>query len=199
MVAVGNERFYGGYDSRKNLEYDFSVASDTKRRLAWFERNYELCFGRLPKEEIPKCARALWDEIRKKRAETAQSTPRHTMPKTPLTLPPRDQTVIMEPMRPVPPEVRKHIYQGLSQDGEGPGRYLRERYKEFPEDRYYLMDCTNWHYGWNIKNVKLHKYTRLPRIHIIQTSFYRRGGVERDPDHYRDAVKMEAAMTFPQL
>lgn len=91
------------------------------------------------------------------------------------------------------------IIPGISHEDEGPAKYLRERYKEYPEDKYYLMDCTNWQYGWNIKDVELHKYYRLPKIQIIQASFYRRGGVERDPDNYRDAVKMEAPMSFPQL
>lgn len=54
----------------------------------------------------------LWEELSKKRAETAQTTPRYAkVPKAP-PLPKADTALILETMKPVPPEVHDLIYQG---------------------------------------------------------------------------------------
>ena len=91
------------------------------------------------------------------------------------------------------------IFIGISHEDEGRKGYLKVRYQDDPEKKFYHIDCSNWVYGWNMKDFDSHKLLRYPRVQIIKQSFYRRGGVERDPDDHRDAVKTEAPVAFPQL
>lgn len=88
---------------------------------------------------------------------------------------------------------------GISAEDEGRKKYLRVRNKKHPDDKFYLKECSNWEYGWGVEQVELHKLLRIPRVQVIKQSFYRRGGTERDPDHYKNAVNMESPMFFPTL
>lgn len=54
----------------------------------------------------------MWEELAKKRAETAQTTPRYAKIAKSAPLLEADKTVIMETMKPVPPEIHDLIYQG---------------------------------------------------------------------------------------
>uniref|UniRef100_A0A8C3SFG7 ATP6V1F neighbor n=1 Tax=Chelydra serpentina TaxID=8475 RepID=A0A8C3SFG7_CHESE len=53
-------------------------------------------------------------------------------------------------MRPVAPEVRRLLYQGISQDGEGRRRYLARRTARAPEEKYYTPVTSNFVYGWQM-------------------------------------------------
>lgn len=37
---------------------------------------------------------------------------------------------------------------GLSHDGEGRVQYLKHRYQDSPEERYYYPVCSSFEYGW---------------------------------------------------
>lgn len=56
-MAVGNEKFFGGYDQRYNGFFNHHRKVEELTRLAWFEKNYDLCFGKMRKDQIPKSAR----------------------------------------------------------------------------------------------------------------------------------------------
>lgn len=53
------------------------------------------------------------DAILKKRAETAQKTPRHFYKKEKDPVFVADEAINLSPMRPVPPEIHDLIYQGI--------------------------------------------------------------------------------------
>lgn len=90
-------------------------------------------------------------------------------------------------MRPVDPLVTKILYASLNRDGRD--NYLKERFKLIPEERYYFPEVSSWIYGWKMWNMpKTMPKTGLGRQHIIKNSFYRRRGVERDPDWYKEPV-----------
>ncbi|KAJ8977996.1 hypothetical protein NQ317_004541 [Molorchus minor] len=50
-----------------------------------------------------------------------------------------------------------------------------------------LQECSSFEYGWKMWNhSKTMKKTGFGRQQVIKESFYRRRGVERDPDWYRE-------------
>ncbi|GBM87281.1 hypothetical protein AVEN_203646-1 [Araneus ventricosus] len=54
----------------------------------------------------------------------------------------------MKTMKPVPASVRKHIYKGISHDGNGRSKYLQMRYHTAPEERWYHPITSSMQYGW---------------------------------------------------
>ncbi|KFM77143.1 hypothetical protein X975_26104, partial [Stegodyphus mimosarum] len=52
-------------------------------------------------------------------------------------------------MKPPLPEVKTVLYEGISHDGKGRAGYLKRRWKQEPENRFYNRVCTSWDYGWN--------------------------------------------------
>lgn len=88
-------------------------------------------------------------------------------------------------MKPVDSAVKKLIYTGDNKDGRI--NYLRERVKLLPDDRYYFPEVSSFEYGWKTWNhAKNMKKTGFGRQQIVKDSFYRRRGVERDPDWYKE-------------
>lgn len=64
--------------------------------------------------------------------------------------------------------------------------YLNQRVKLIPEKRYYCPETTNFRYGWNMwECAKAKPNFGFGRCQIIQQSFYRRRGVEKDPEWYK--------------
>lgn len=57
MGSPGNEKFTGAYDSRFAIEYDFERKRELAKKFIWFETYYDLCYGSLPKEQVPKGAK----------------------------------------------------------------------------------------------------------------------------------------------
>ncbi|XP_038243474.1 protein ATP6V1FNB [Dermochelys coriacea] len=78
-------------------------------------------------------------------------------------------------MKPVAPEVRKLLYQGISQDGEGRRRYLTLRTTRAPEEKYNAPVTTNFVYGWQMGKVTNVYVPALPKCRI--ESFFRKNGV----------------------
>lgn len=88
-------------------------------------------------------------------------------------------------MKPVDPAVARIFYTASNKDGRI--RYLNERVKLIPENRYYFPEVSSWMYGWKMWNLsKTMPKTGFGRQHIIRDSFYRRRGVERDPEWYKE-------------
>lgn len=90
-------------------------------------------------------------------------------------------------MKPVDPAVIKLLYTALNKDGRV--KYLSARIKSIPENRYYFPEVSSWIYGWKMWNMpKTMTKTGFGRQQIIKNSFYRRRGVERDPDWYKEPI-----------
>lgn len=70
---------------------------------------------------------------------------------------------------------------------------MHERVKIKPEDRYYFPEVTSFLYGWKIWEETRRKVNLgNGRQQIIKSSFYRRRGVGRDPDWYREPARISA-------
>lgn len=63
MTNSGNQKFIGGYDNRFIVRYDRERIAEEKAKLKWFLDNYDLCFGKLPKDQIPKNAKVSTGEL----------------------------------------------------------------------------------------------------------------------------------------
>ncbi|XP_075781037.1 protein SPMIP1 [Pelodiscus sinensis] len=77
-------------------------------------------------------------------------------------------------MKPVAPEVRQLLYQGISHDGEGRRRYLHRRTASPPEDKYHSPVTTNFVYGWQMGKVTNVYVSPTPKCRI--ESFFRKNG-----------------------
>ena len=64
---------------------------------------------------------------------------------------PADQTKpVGSGMRQVPPCTLQLLFQGISHDGQGRASYLRERYRQKPEEKFLYPIVSSWEYGWHM-------------------------------------------------
>ncbi|XP_019874922.1 protein ATP6V1FNB-like [Aethina tumida] len=106
--------------------------------------------------------------------------------KPPVIKDDENDNIILDFMKPVDPEVKKVLYSSYP---EARHEYLKLRYLPLPEDRYYFPEASNFVYGWHMWHER-RQYVGFGRQPIIKNSFYRRNGVERDPDWYKEPHKM---------
>lgn len=91
--------------------------------------------------------------------------PRTPIPAPKLTLPPivkapekkespQLQRVLSEAplMRPVSPQSRETLYNGLSREGKGRSQYLKKCIQKMPEERFEYPLLSSWEYGWKLGN-----------------------------------------------
>ncbi|KAF8782793.1 Protein ATP6V1FNB like protein [Argiope bruennichi] len=76
-------------------------------------------------------------------------------------------------MKPVPTDIKKLLYKGFSKEGEGRQKYLKERYLEDPEDKYFFPICTSWDYGWTFGEDYELTSPEFGNVEIMKTSFFR--------------------------
>ncbi|KAL0180673.1 hypothetical protein M9458_023079, partial [Cirrhinus mrigala] len=53
-------------------------------------------------------------------------------------------------MRPVSPQTKAALYQGLSNEGKGRGLYLRKRAQKGPEEKFDYPILSSFDYGWRL-------------------------------------------------
>lgn len=53
-------------------------------------------------------------------------------------------------MRPVTPQTKADLYQGLSNEGKGRHLYLRKRAQKSPEEKFDYPILSSWDYGWRL-------------------------------------------------
>lgn len=56
-------------------------------------------------------------------------------------------------MRPVSPQSRETLYNGLSKEGKGRSQYLKRRTQKMPEERFDYPLLSSWEYGWRLGNL----------------------------------------------
>lgn len=56
-------------------------------------------------------------------------------------------------MRPVSPQSRETLYNGLSKEGKGRSQYLTRRMQKMPEERFEYPFLSSWEYGWRLGNI----------------------------------------------
>ncbi|GAB1298617.1 Monoacylglycerol lipase ABHD6 [Apodemus speciosus] len=54
-------------------------------------------------------------------------------------------------MKPPTPATLKLLFQGISHDGRGRTRYLKERHQVIPEKKYKYPMVSSWEYGWHVE------------------------------------------------
>ncbi|KAH1187084.1 protein ATP6V1FNB [Mauremys mutica] len=124
--------------------------------------------------------KARQEQLRQRRQATKEPLKLPALP-SPAPVPPAEQPP-EEPaggiqegeMKPVAPEVRQLLYQGISQDGEGRRRYLTRRTACAPEEKYYTPVTTNFLYGWQMGKVTKVYVPPSPKCRI--ESFFRKNG-----------------------
>ncbi|XP_030072746.1 protein SPMIP1 [Microcaecilia unicolor] len=79
-------------------------------------------------------------------------------------------------MKPVTPRTRSLLYSGLSKEEEGRYKYLQERCKIKPEEKYVYPLTTNWMYGWQLGSMDPGQRSIYPRCCLVRDTFFRRNG-----------------------
>ncbi|KAM9592953.1 protein SPMIP1 [Trichechus inunguis] len=85
-------------------------------------------------------------------------------------------------MQPAPASTLQLLFQGVSHDGEGRAMYLRERYRQKPQEKFQYPILSSWEYGWHMEDAM--KDTKAPiyaKSQPITKIFYLKGGVFHFP------------------
>ncbi|XP_014360084.2 uncharacterized protein LOC106712146 [Papilio machaon] len=97
-----------------------------------------------------------------------------------------DDDLSIDPiMRPVDPKVNKIIYKPRPEFGRN--RYLETRSKTWPEKKYYFSECSNWDYGWRMKDSSLHQKPLYGRCWHLHRAVRTRVGPQPDPPYYKSS------------
>ncbi|XP_014212213.1 uncharacterized protein LOC106642088 [Copidosoma floridanum] len=158
-------------------------------RNQWFIKNRKRLYENLGEPRFAEKLKSL-EQKRKKEVATV-AAPRSqqvrgskTKPALPPWRPSEQDTGLM---RPIKPDVEGIIYAAQDASFTSKLKYLRERYKSKPEDRFYYPYCSSWIFGWRLKDYPETKISEYGVRSIIQSSFYRKSAssLQRDPDWYR--------------
>ncbi|KAL1487746.1 hypothetical protein ABEB36_015582 [Hypothenemus hampei] len=161
-----------------------TIEKEAALRSLWFRKNearLNEIANKIPSKIVNEDVK---EKIKQERLAAFQNSKKNIrIKREPLTLDFNGN--IQDIMKPVNPAIKKLIYTGANRDGRI--NYLNERVKLLPKDRYYFRECTSWDYGWNILDKsKIVQAREFGRKQIIKETFYRRRGIERDPDWYRE-------------
>ncbi|CAH1961584.1 unnamed protein product [Acanthoscelides obtectus] len=173
-----------GIGPRLQKSWSHAIEKEDTLRLNWFRKN-EVRLNEIanqpPTRSVPEEVKNEVEQIIVDNFRNADRKPRIKAYDDELIDPGALQSI----MKPVDPAVTKLIYTGANQEGRI--NYLHERVKLTPDQRFYFPECSSWVYGWNMWNtVKTIKKYGFGRQQVIKESFYRRRGVERDPDWYTE-------------
>ncbi|KAJ8920534.1 hypothetical protein NQ315_005403 [Exocentrus adspersus] len=173
-----------GLDPRTQKAWVSAIEKENQLRLKWFTKNMDRLNRIANKENTRKVPQEVKDKFDNDLVESyknVQRFPKIKVDDAPLIEPKAMQGI----MKPVDPAVTKLIYTGENKDGRL--NYLHERVKLLPDDRYYFPEVSSFEYGWKTWNyAKNIKKTGFGRQQIVKESFYRRRGVERDPEWYKE-------------
>ncbi|XP_039529538.1 protein ATP6V1FNB [Pimephales promelas] len=85
-------------------------------------------------------------------------------------------------MRPVTPQTKADLYQGLSNEGKGRHLYLRKRAQKGPEEKFDYPILSSWDYGWRLGDYEIDcKTPASGRSGIVRNTFYARNGIFNIP------------------
>ncbi|OAD59990.1 hypothetical protein WN48_07835, partial [Eufriesea mexicana] len=85
-----------------------------------------------------------------------------------------DGSINMNIMKPIDPQVRAILL------------------KDVPENRYYYPDCTNWIYGWRLKDHAPISRSKFEQTSVMMREFYHPSisSLQRDPEWYRPSRRI---------
>ncbi|CAG5077462.1 Protein of unknown function [Cotesia congregata] len=95
------------------------------------------------------------------------------------------ENVGIDCMRSVDPSTLKILYKKDKEcRNEATKSYLRKRYELRPKDKFHMIECSNWIYGWHTNDLPAISSSTFGKKFIIYDSFYRRNSssINRDPD-----------------
>ncbi|XP_072944982.1 uncharacterized protein [Epargyreus clarus] len=101
--------------------------------------------------------------------------PRLSRPDTDLSIDPI--------MRPVDPKLTEVIYKSKPEFGKD--QYMIKRSKEWPEKKYYFSECSNFDYGWRMRDSELRQKPEFGRCWHLMRALRTRVGPQPDPHHYK--------------
>ncbi|XP_067287634.1 protein SPMIP1 [Pseudorasbora parva] len=85
-------------------------------------------------------------------------------------------------MRPVTPQTKAALYQGISNEGKGRQLYLRKRAQIAPEEKFDYPILSSWDYGWRLGDFEIDcKTPASGRSGIVRSTFYARNGIFNIP------------------
>lgn len=88
-------------------------------------------------------------------------------------------------MRPVDPEEKNIIYEGIPHFGREV--YMKSRSQIAPEKKYYLRETSGWEYGWRLRDSYFSGHApTYGRVWHLSRGSMSRSGPQPDPDHYKD-------------
>lgn len=90
-------------------------------------------------------------------------------------------------MRPVDEQLSKIIYKRRPEFGKD--QYMEKRSRTWPEKKYYFSECSNWDYGWRMKDSALHQKPMYGRCWHLTRALRSRVGPQPDPPHYKSSER----------
>ncbi|XP_033220055.1 uncharacterized protein LOC117174796 [Belonocnema kinseyi] len=183
----------GACDTRCQAFFTSVIKKENAARMKWFIKYQD----RLLKDlEDPKLAHKAEDlkslsartKKTKKRQEKKTRVNLKEERKTSTALRPEENVDLLEIriMRPLDSKMKNILCASGVETFTAASQYLKERYKEKPEDRFYYPECSSWSYGWRLKDHPPIPTSQFGNRSIVETSFYSRGTVlTRDPDWYK--------------
>ncbi|XP_014778279.1 protein ATP6V1FNB [Octopus bimaculoides] len=170
--------------------WEDSIAKEQTLRLAWHRKRRQDELTKV--KETEKCQAS--DMLRKKlmfatgdpnlekKTEEAVAKKAETKPQEET---PELETKQFELMLPIDKETKDILYDGVSRDGKGRAKYLKQRYIENPEDKFIFPPTSGMEYGWNIaelsKSFNINKSLHGHRC-ILRDTFYRKNGIPMSYD-----------------
>ncbi|KAL7291318.1 hypothetical protein TKK_0014920 [Trichogramma kaykai] len=156
-----------------------------KLKTLWFIKNRQRLYDNLAKDGISQKHR-LPSQSKQKIEPIKESRPPVEQRPLPPWRPPGEADDFSE-MLPIKPAILDILYRPKDQSFLSKKNYLRERYKEKPDEKFYFPYCSSWEYGWRLRDYPKPRVSDRGRRAVIQSSFYRRNAssLQRDPDWYR--------------
>ncbi|KAF5299348.1 hypothetical protein FQA39_LY02521 [Lamprigera yunnana] len=191
-MEVQKKTFRGIEASKMNFWTD-AIEVENRLRLKWFRKNEDTLVAYAEKPSSRTVPAEVLKKVADDRQKRYQGVERHGIRLIEEVIPPEiDPSAIYSTMKPIDPDIKKLLY-AIGTEKDSRKKYLKERMKTIPEEKYYFTETTSFCYGWNMWHSST-KATpvRYGRSQVIKASFYRRGGVGRDPNWYQKPSTLNA-------
>ncbi|XP_015186185.1 PREDICTED: uncharacterized protein LOC107071580 [Polistes dominula] len=178
-------------DNRCQLFHRENYRKEEYLRMKWFIKNQQKLIDNLgitTKTTALMKLKSFEKEASKKDYKIEPKISKKYMPTTWRSPNIIDGSVNLNIMKPIEREIRDILYEQGIQSFINKDHYFHKRLQKLPEDRFYFPDCTNWLYGWRLKDYSLPSISKFGKKSIMQSQFYQRTAscLQRDPDWYQN-------------
>ncbi|XP_063992638.1 uncharacterized protein LOC135170594 [Diachasmimorpha longicaudata] len=150
------------------------IDTEHKLRMKWFIKNRSLLLNDLERED-----KYIREKLKKWKLASTELEATKLEPievvvdnETPVSLRSHEDRNLTI-MRPIDSPLLDILYNKKEVSHEARKKYLKDRWKIPPEDRFFLMDCTNWSYGWKVKKFQTRPPKEFNRKPLIRTNFFK--------------------------